>query len=67
MTDDTGDTRAAPREGSLDAPTRHPVGWQDVDFFDEAALDAELRRVFDIVTAAGAASISAIPSRACST
>ena len=36
------------REGSLDAPTRHPIGWQDEAFYDEAALDAELRRVFDI-------------------
>ena len=36
------------REGSLDAPTRHPIAWQDESFYDEAALDAELRRVFDI-------------------
>lgn len=36
------------REGSLDAPTRHPIDWQDESYYDEAALDAELRRVFDI-------------------
>lgn len=36
------------REGSLDAPTRHPIAWQDQDFYDEEKLDAELRRVFDI-------------------
>ncbi len=36
------------REGSLDAPTRHPILWQDEDFYDEEKLDAELRRVFDI-------------------
>ena len=36
------------KEGSLDAPTRHPLTWQDPDFYDEAKLDAELRRVFDI-------------------
>ncbi|MBK8907824.1 MAG: glycerol-3-phosphate dehydrogenase [Rhodospirillales bacterium] len=36
------------REGSLDAPTRHPIKWRDADFYDEAKLDAELRRVFDI-------------------
>jgi glycerol-3-phosphate dehydrogenase subunit C len=36
------------REGSLDAPTRHPIAWQDDAFYDEPALDAELRRVFDI-------------------
>src|SRR6201996_6698414 len=35
-------------EGSLAAPTRHPVEWQNPDFYDEAKLDAELRRVFDI-------------------
>ncbi|RJF89576.1 glycerol-3-phosphate dehydrogenase [Oleomonas cavernae] len=36
------------REGSLEAPTRHPLAWNDPDFYDEAKLDAELRRVFDI-------------------
>jgi len=36
------------REGSLDAPTRHRIDWQNPDFYDEAKLDAELRRVFDI-------------------
>lgn len=36
------------REGSLDAPVRHPIAWQDPDFLDEAKLDEELRRVFDI-------------------
>jgi glycerol-3-phosphate dehydrogenase subunit C len=35
-------------EGSLGAPTRHPIAWNDPDFYDEAKLDAELRRVFDI-------------------
>ncbi len=35
-------------EGSLEAPTRHPLGWQDPDFYDAEKLDAELRRVFDI-------------------
>ncbi|MCU0837843.1 MAG: heterodisulfide reductase-related iron-sulfur binding cluster [Rhodospirillales bacterium] len=36
------------REGSLQAPVRHPIGWRDPDFHDEAKLDAEIRRVFDI-------------------
>ncbi len=36
------------REGSLEAPKRHPLAWQDADFYDPAKLDAELRRVFDI-------------------
>jgi glycerol-3-phosphate dehydrogenase subunit C len=35
-------------EGSLEAPTRHVIPWQDEAWYDEAALDAELRRVFDI-------------------
>ena len=35
-------------EGSLEAPTRHRIAWDDPDFYDEAKLDAELRRVFDI-------------------
>jgi glycerol-3-phosphate dehydrogenase subunit C len=36
------------REGSLDAPTRHPIDWNNPDFYDEAKLDEEVRRVFDI-------------------
>lgn len=36
------------REGGLDAPTRHALGWEHEGFYDEVALDAELRRVFDI-------------------
>ena len=40
--------RAAPREGSLEAPTRHPIDWKGPAFYDEAALFKELERVFDI-------------------
>ena len=36
------------REGSLDAPTRHPIDWRNPDFYDEEALHSELERVFDI-------------------
>ncbi|MEK9595613.1 MAG: heterodisulfide reductase-related iron-sulfur binding cluster [Rhodospirillaceae bacterium] len=36
------------REGSLEAPIRHPLNWQDEAFYDAEALDEELRRVFDI-------------------
>jgi glycerol-3-phosphate dehydrogenase subunit C len=36
------------REGSLEAPVRHPLDWEHPDFNDEAKLDAEMRRVFDI-------------------
>jgi glycerol-3-phosphate dehydrogenase subunit C len=35
-------------EGSLEAPTRHAIAWNDPDFYDEEKLDAELRRIFDI-------------------
>jgi Fe-S oxidoreductase len=36
------------REGSLEAPTRHPVDWKSPDFYDEEKLNAELHRVYDI-------------------
>jgi glycerol-3-phosphate dehydrogenase subunit C len=35
-------------EGSLGAPTRHPIPWRDEAFYDESDLDLELRRIFDI-------------------
>lgn len=36
------------QEGSLQAPTRHPIDWRNPSFYDEAAVTAELERVFDI-------------------
>jgi glycerol-3-phosphate dehydrogenase subunit C len=36
------------REGSLQAPSRHPLDWRSAEFNDEAALEKELERVFDI-------------------
>jgi Fe-S oxidoreductase len=36
------------REGSLEAPTRHPLDWKSADFWDEAKLDKELERVYEI-------------------
>ncbi len=36
------------REGSLEAPTRHALAWREPEFYDEAALNKELERVFDI-------------------
>ena len=38
---------ATVREGSLEAPTRHPLDWKSEEFYDENALNAELERVFD--------------------
>ncbi len=36
------------REGSLEAPTRHPLNWRKPDFYEEPKVVAELERVFDI-------------------
>ena len=38
----------AQREGSLEAPTRHPIDWRNPEFHDEAACEKEMERVFDI-------------------
>jgi len=43
------DTPKAPaREGSLDAPFRHPIAWQDEAYYDLAAVEKEMERQFDI-------------------
>ena len=36
------------REGSLEAPQRHPLDWKSQEFHDESALFDELERVYDI-------------------
>ena len=36
------------REGNLEAPTRHPLGQNEADFYNEDKLFEELERVFDI-------------------
>ena len=36
------------REGSLEAPTRHPIDWKSDDFWNKESLNAELERVDDI-------------------
>ena len=36
------------REGSLEAPTRHPINWKSGEFYDEPSLFTELERVYDI-------------------
>ena len=36
------------REGNLEAPTRHPLDWNNPDFYDEDKLNHEMERVFDI-------------------
>ncbi|CAN5360711.1 ferredoxin [soil metagenome] len=42
------DTSSKNREGSLEAPTRHPLDWRSDSFYDDALLDGELERVFDV-------------------
>ncbi|MDB5673004.1 MAG: glycerol-3-phosphate dehydrogenase [Alphaproteobacteria bacterium] len=54
MSDPTGrgplppSAAATTGEGSLDAPIRHPLAWQDPDFYDLDSIEAEMERVFDI-------------------
>jgi Fe-S oxidoreductase len=36
------------REGNLEAPTRHPLDWKNPEFYEQAAIDKELERVFEI-------------------
>ena len=36
------------REGSLEAPTRHPLDWQNPKFYDKVDLENEMERVFDL-------------------
>jgi len=36
------------KEGSTQAPTRHPIDFNHPDFLDQKKLDDEMRRVFDI-------------------
>ena len=36
------------REGSLEAPTRHPIDWKNPEYYDEPKIVAEMERIFDI-------------------
>jgi glycerol-3-phosphate dehydrogenase subunit C len=36
------------KEGSLEAPTRHPIDWKKPEYYDEPKIVAEMARVFDI-------------------
>ena len=44
---DSSDTAPRAREGGVQAPTRHPLGWTEPGFWEQAQLDTELQRVFD--------------------
>ncbi len=37
-----------PKEGSTEAPKRHPLDWQSEEFYDNDAIEKEMERVFDI-------------------
>lgn len=41
-------TTTSTGEGSLQAPTRHALDWNNPDFYNEASLHKELERVYDI-------------------
>jgi len=36
------------REGSLEAPTRHPLDWKNPEFWNREKAEKELERIFDI-------------------
>ena len=36
------------REGSLEAPTRHPIDWKNPEYWEEPKILAEAQRIFDI-------------------
>ena len=36
------------REGSLEAPTRHPLAWKAPEFWEQLKAEAELERIFNI-------------------
>jgi len=36
------------REGSLEAPTRHPIDWKNPEYWQEPKIVAEMGRIFDI-------------------
>lgn len=38
----------AAREGSLEAPTRHPIDWKNPEFYNEESTFQEMERIFDI-------------------
>ncbi len=45
---DASDGGAKPGEGGLGAPFRHPIAWRDEAYYDLAAVEAEMERVFEI-------------------
>jgi glycerol-3-phosphate dehydrogenase subunit C len=48
VSDEIKSAANAAREGSLDAPFRHPIAWRDDDYYDLAKVEAEMERQFDV-------------------
>ncbi|HEX2817847.1 MAG TPA: heterodisulfide reductase-related iron-sulfur binding cluster, partial [Phenylobacterium sp.] len=49
MSDSKTDSAGGPpREGSLDAPFRHPIAWRDETYYDLEKVEAEMTRQFDV-------------------
>ncbi len=48
MSDATDSAAGKAGEGGLGAPFRHPIAWRDDDYYDLAAVEAEMTRVFEI-------------------
>ncbi|MEO8114027.1 MAG: heterodisulfide reductase-related iron-sulfur binding cluster, partial [Phenylobacterium sp.] len=42
------ESKAPPREGSLDAPFRRPILWRDEEYYDLDKVHEELQRQFDV-------------------
>jgi len=36
------------REGSLEAPIRHPIDWKNPEYYNQASVEKELERIFNI-------------------
>jgi len=49
----SSEAATAATEGGLEAPTRHPIDWNNPRFYDQAELFDELERVFDLCDAVG--------------
>ena len=45
------------KEGSIDAPIRHPINFEHPDFLDPKKLDDEMRRAFDRLSENRAAAV----------
>jgi len=40
--------KTPPKEGNLEAPTRHAIDWKNPNYYDESSVEKEMERVFDI-------------------